>query len=186
MEPTESIESIVVESSVVATTTTSPSPSTTSTTSTTEPPPTTTTLEDLRLDIEADLDAGEKSFLLGAATPADPDALSRLEDFNADRALETARDLYHRLASDGLVARPNADIESLIRVVEVLSSEPQSAEVLFCRIDAGVLVNAVGESVDDRPVRYRSRGTVVWADGIWKLSTSSTISSEDGVTSCDD
>jgi hypothetical protein len=182
--PLEPTESIVVESSVVATTTTSPSPSTTSTTSTTEPPPPTTTLEDLRLDIEADLNEGERVFLEGAATPGDPDAIAALADHHIGEALATAEALYQSLESSGFIGRVNLEVPSTIEVLEVLMAESPEAVVVYCRVDAGIVVDENEDVVDDSIVQYTVEAEMRLDNGVWKLSGGRELSRIEGATEC--
>ncbi|MFN3256059.1 MAG: hypothetical protein ACE37B_10200 [Ilumatobacter sp.] len=183
LEPTESIESIVVESSVVATTTTSPSPSTTSTTSTTEPPPT-TTLEDLRLDIEADLNEGERVFIAGGAAPGDPGSLAALADYFIDASLEITQGFYREWALNGWTLQPNPAVDSSNSVLEIVESSPGQVRVLACRVDAAVLVDGTGTPVNDEVLRYTNVSTVVSVDGVWRLSGGETVAVESGGGSC--
>lgn len=193
--PLESAEPITAppstDAAVSTTATTETSASTTTatstiaTTTTTEPAPTTTTLDDLRAEIEADLNEGEQAFLQGASTPDDPDSIAALTSFNSGRSLEIAEELYAALVANGQSARASVEVPSTIRVEEILSTEAAATRVIYCRIDGAVVFNSDGSVANDEPVRYVVDAEVVLDAATWKLNDGETLARVPGSTSCD-
>ncbi|BAN03919.1 NAD(P)H-binding domain containing protein [Ilumatobacter coccineus] len=162
--------------------------STTTTTTTTEPAPTTTTLDDLRAEIEADLNEGEQALIAGGGNPTSEESVQRLSDFFAGPALATVTAIYERLASEGLVARPNPEIQSEYKVTAVLESSASSASILTCRVDAGLTfrVDSTGaEQIEnDTVVVYTSENLVTLDGDTWKLTDGETLTRIENETSC--
>ena len=160
-----------------------PEPSTQAATTTpppTDPPPTTappaptTTIdptESLIADIEADLNAGEQAALAGSRSPADRVSRDTLSRFFSGAALEFLLGFYDQLVAEGLFARANPEVPSIIRVSEVVDASDDQATVIFCRIDAGVIAELLPDGseavVDDEVVRTEVRLRVVLVDGVW-------------------
>lgn len=168
---------------------------------TTDPPPTTTdppaptTTEDptatLIAQIEADLNEGEQVFLAGAQDPANPESRAALERHFTDDALAQLTEFYDALVADGLIARPNADVPSTIRVLELVGRESSdAAEIVYCRIDAGVVVDPMPDGreaiVNDAVTRYDTRTQVFRIEGVWTIpGTGELIGKWPAATSCD-
>ena len=169
----------------------SPSTTTEPTTAPTEPvAPTTTTLEDLRAEIEADLNEGEAVFLAGAADPGSESSRRDLEKYFAEEGLTTLLDFYESLETADRRARPSSDAPSVTRVLEIYDSAGDEATILRCRIDAAVVYeeDAAGSEivVNDEIGRFFTRSKVLFTGGIWRLAGGQTISVELGESTCDD
>ena len=176
--------STTTSSTIADTTTTSVE---TPETTTTEVTPSSTTLDDLRQQIEADLNAGEQALLAGAADPSNPDSVTALGDFYTGQSLAALESTYRDLAAQGHVVRPNPDVPSKNVVLEVLNVSADAVEVRRCRIDAAQIVSATDPSdvIDDEIVRYYSVSTVQRSNARWVLEGGDTISREVGPTECE-
>lgn len=194
--PLESAEPITAPPStdgeVSTTATTEPSAGTATSTSTiaatttTEPAPTTTTLDDLRAEIEADLNEGEQALIAGGATPGDPASVESLRTYYSGPSLTALVSIYENLARSDHVLAPGA-IESQNHVEGILSSSGGVATIRRCRIDAAIVVQSSEPTniVNGDVVRYTSIDDVILDDGRWKLNGGDTLTEEAGETSCD-
>lgn len=186
-------ESTVTESTVTTTTTTTTPPVATTTSppattsTTTEPAPTTTTLEDLRAQIEADLNEGEQALLATLATPGEDDALELLRVYFAGESLEAVLGIHERLVQDGLVGAPSPETPSLHVVLEVTATSNGAAKILNCRVDAGLLLTPDDQAVvNSTVVRYLSENEVVFDGTHWLLSGGTTLTRTEGTATCAD
>jgi hypothetical protein len=164
--------------------------STTTTTTTTEPAPTTTTLDDLRAEIEADLNEGEQAFLEAGGQPDSAESRELIARFETGPALASTLALFDGLAADGHVLAPNPSLPSSISVSSLEIVEEGKATVILCRIDAGIVREAstggqVGRLINDTIVRYTTRTQLVLDGGAWKISDGETLTREEGQTSCE-
>jgi hypothetical protein len=167
-----------------------PTTSTTSTTTTSTPTPTTIDTETLIAEIEADLNAGEQAFLAGAADPGSQASRDQLARYFTGEALEILTGFYDELVEEGLTARANPDVPSVIVVNELLDRPtPGEAQIVYCRIDAGVVIETFADGSEaifnDEIFRYVTRSTVVQRDDIWIVQGGGeTLSSDTGFSSC--
>jgi hypothetical protein len=147
-----------------STPTTSEAPTTTAT-STTAPTTTaapTTTIdptEALIAEIEADLNEGEQVFLAGAGDPSSETSRANLARYFTDSSLEVLLGFYDSLVTEGLVARPNPDVPSTIRVLELDCRERSTAsrrELLQnrCRCSDREVRDGSEAVVNDSIIRY--------------------------------
>lgn len=172
--------------------TTSAAPTTTSTTTapTTTAAPTTTIdpTDALIAEIEADLNEGEQVFLAGAGDPASEASRTNLARYFTGTTLENFEAFYDVLVAEGFKARPNPDVPSVLKVNKV-TEEGGSVIVEFCRIDAGVVVEQLGDGteiiVNDEIIRYEFRVPVVQRDGTWTAGGGEQLSEQVGVATCD-
>lgn len=168
------------------------STSTTSTTTTTASPTTTVDPEQaLIAEIEADLNEGEQALLAALAVPSDPASRTLLERYFSGRSLESALQSLDRLATDGLIARPNPDTPNLIVIRALKESSPSVGQAVIdlCRIDAAVVVELLpgGEEavVNDAVTVYQSESLVVMKDGTWVFDSGKPIADAEPVDSCE-
>jgi hypothetical protein len=172
---------------------------TVTTTATTTAPPTTeaptTTLDPtaaLIADIEADLNAGEQALMLAGADPANAALRADVARYFAGAGLERVNEFLDGLVRDGLVNRPNPDVPNMNTVEEVLSTTPESeAEVVFCRIDAAVIVeilpNGSEAIVNDQILATKAQVRMFPRDGIWvSEGDGQVITEQEGATTCAD
>jgi hypothetical protein len=179
-----------------STPTTSEAPTTTAT-STTAPTTTaapTTTIdptEALIAEIEADLNEGEQVFLAGAGDPSSETSRANLARYFTDSSLEVLLGFYDSLVTEGLVARPNPDVPSVVAVAAIVEERSDNSVLIeLCRVDAGVVVERFGDGseaiVNDEIIRYDLRVDVVRRDGIWASRGDGELLSErSAVTTCD-
>ena len=176
------VETPASSSSTSSTSTEPPAP-------TTEPAPSTTTLDDLRAEIEADLNEGEAVFLAGAGDPGSEQSRVRLRSYFAETGLQTLLDFYESLESEGRQARPNPAIPSTTRVLDIDEAFGDEATILRCRIDAAVVYELDGSGaevvVNDDVGRFTTRSKVLFREGIWRLAGGETLEVELGETTCD-
>jgi hypothetical protein len=178
-----------------STPTTSEAPTTTAT-STTAPTTTaapTTTIdptEALIAEIEADLNEGEQVFLAGAGDPSSETSRANLARYFTDSSLEVLLGFYDSLVTEGLVARPNPDVPSTIRVLELEGGGTSStARGVYCRIDAGVVIEKFVDGseavVNDSIIRYDTMTDFLKVDGVWVLPGGEVLSEAIGVQTCE-
>lgn len=198
--PLESAEPITAppstDAEVSTTVTTEPSASTTTststiatTTTTTEPAPTTTTLDDLRAEIEADLNEGEQAFLEAASAPDSDYARELSERYQTGPALDRVLALLDEYAANGEVLRPAPDIANRIEVLSIDPIDEIFVGAVICRIDAAwKVVPASGNNpeqvVDDRVGRFITVTDLLFQDGIWTIASGDTTSVDVGVSTC--
>lgn len=163
----------------------------TSTPPTTTPAPPTTTLEDLRLEIEADLNEGEQAFLEAANDPASPRATDLARAYQQGSALEVVLQLLSGYASNGEILEPNPSIPNVIAVLDILEIGRNEAVVRFCRIDAATKLvpgsNGSPDSiVDDRFGRFLTVAELRRRNEVWIITSGETESLTLGVSTCDE
>lgn len=174
---------------VTSTTTTSTSMA--PATSTTTPAPPTTTLEDLRLEIEADLNEGEQAFLEAASDPGSPMAEQLARAYQQGVALDVVLRLLSDYASNGEILEPNPSIPNAIEVIDILDVDGDDAVVKFCRIDAATKLipgsNGAPDSiVDDRFGRFLTVAELKQRDDVWIITSGDTESLTLGISTCDE
>ena len=156
---------------------------------TTEPAPSTTTLDDLRAEIEADLNEGEAAILEALAEPGTAASDAIIEKYLLGAAQEQTLKIASDTAEIGGQFRPNPDVPSRIE----LSGAPTaiSAEsflVRSCRIDAaiGFVLQADGteEVFAGQTFRTIADTVVVRDNGLWKPNGGTTISRSEGESRC--
>lgn len=174
---------VVVDPVTSATTTSTSTPPTTSTT----PAPPTTTLEDLRLEIEADLNEGEQAFLSSGADPGANTSAAAVAVYFAGRSLDSVIRIYQDLVADGAAIRRGATA-STHHVQELIIVAGDTATIRNCRIDGAITYRTGPPEVelDADVVRYNSLNEVLLSDGIWKLNGGDTLTREIGPQTCDD
>lgn len=159
---------------------------TTSVVPTTEPAPSTTTLENLRAEIEADLNEGEQAFLELGATPTDPATIEQLSKYYVAESLDSVAATFASLANDGNSLRIDPQTRSSQTVIAVLDAVVGRVTIRRCRIDAGQVVRADDPTsvVNDEVVRFISIVDVVFDEGRWKLEGGELVSEEQGERTC--
>ena len=168
----------------------SPSATTEPTTAPTEPPaPTMTTLEDLRAEIEADLNEAEGALFGAFADPSNPEARRVLGDYFGGGAYDGFLGRLDDLVASGRLARQADDLPSSTTVYEVMSSDGTKATISRCRIDAGVVyeLDSAGREiiVDDSVIKFVTLSEVELVNGIWRLNGGTPVSQEAEVRTCD-
>jgi hypothetical protein len=172
--------------------------SSTPTTSSSSISPTTTTAPTTMVDptvtliaeIEADLNEGEQVFLAGAADPASPPNRQALETYYSGDALASSLACYDFLVANDLRARPNPEVPSITKVLELIESRTDRATIAVCRVDAGVSYATAPDGseiiFDNSIVRYDARVELNRIDGTWVVpGDGETFQTLPQVTTCD-
>lgn len=161
----------------------------TTTTSSTAPAPTTTTLEDLRLEIEADLNEGEVALFAAGASPEGAPERERVAIYFGGDSLQVIDAFLDRLVSDGLLLRPNPAIENRTTVVGVVDVDGDEVLINRCRVDGAVVYEPTSDGgeivVDDEIVVNHTISSVVLEGGVWQLRGGEAVAPESGVPPCD-
>ena len=167
------------------------------TTGTTAAPPTTgaptITLDPtaaLIADIEADLNAGEQALFAAGADPSNPALRADVAQHFAGDALTRVTEYLDQLAADGLLARENPEVPTVVKVREVTPSDGDAVNtVLMCRIDSTVVYEQLGDQeaiVNDLIVRTVTSVPVVLSDGIWRVEGGGNqLERAEGATTCE-
>ncbi len=176
--------------STTASPTSTTSSSSVAQTTTTAPTTTIDPTDVLIAEIEADLNEGEQALISGAADPASTANREILAQYFAGKALELTIEFYDQLAADNLRARPNTDVPSVIKVLEVVEVQPDRATLLVCRIDAAVLYQAADDGSEiifnDSVTRYDTTAEFELRNGTWlSLGGGETSQELAEVTTCD-
>jgi hypothetical protein len=168
-----------------------PTTSTTSTTTTSTPTPTTIDTETLIAEIEADLNAGEQALLKAIGAPGDPASVTLIEQHFSGESLGTVSGALETLSVEGLVGRPNPEVDSVlvVRSVDDVDESQTRAEVTVCRVDAAVIVEVFADGseaiVNDRVTTVVSRSIVLKPGPTWVLDSGSRLEDLPGATTCE-
>lgn len=182
-----------------STSTTMPPPTTSPTTTTSEAPPGTTappaatpstpTPEEA---IAAAAVASGDAYLYAVYNPTAPDAVERLRATSTGASLQLGLENYQSIVDNGWRVRPNPDVPDRTTVASpVQVIDATTAEVTLCEVGAGVVyapgANSDGTDliINDRIEVSLLRVTMVLEDGVWKLSSGTTIEDLEGPESCD-
>ena len=196
------IGSTAPASTVAPTSTTEPTtPPTTSatTTTTTQAPPSTTaataavtsapTTEEA---IAAAAIASGDAYLYAVYNPEAPDAVDRLRATSTGASLQLGLENYQSIVDNGWRVRPNPDVPdsttvaSPVQIIDVMT-----AEVTLCEVGSGVVYAPGGNPdgsdliINDRIEVSLLRVTMVLEDGVWKLSSGTTIEDLEAPAACD-
>jgi len=157
----------------VPSTSTAPLPSSTTVQ---QPTSSTTTTEDLRFEIEADLNAGRASFVAAAAEPVDAAGAGLNRWFGGD-ALARSIETLAGFAARGEAARAGPSALELVEVESAQLIGDGVAVVIYClSSDSVVYVVDGGQVVNDEIGSFRSSATMSRSGDTWRVDGRMTLS----------
>ena len=136
--------------------------------------------------------ASQDAYLYAVYNLDAPDAIDRLRATSTGASLELGLANYQSIVDNGWLVRPNPDVPDSTTVaspVDIVDSA--TAEVTLCIVGAGV-VYAPGAAPDGSDLVVNDlievllqRVTMVFVDGVWKLSSGETIEELEAPEACD-
>ena len=199
--PAESASATRIGTSTTTTPSTSSPPSTTTPPTTTAPSttvvPTTAphvtipvdSPEQLRMNIEWDLNVGENALMVAGTDPSNPALRGDLARYFADAPLATLTEFLDGIVRDGLLVRSSHEVPNAVRVLRVEHASDPLAEavVVACRLDGAVVYEPIGDTeaiVNDAIQISLTTNTMHLVDGIWQVVASEGIDHPDILGEC--
>ncbi len=198
--PAESASATRIGTSTTTTPSTSSPPSTTTPPTTTAPSttvvPTTAHVtipvdspEQLRMNIEWDLNVGENALMVAGTDPSNPALRGDLARYFADAPLATLTEFLDGIVRDGLLVRSSHEVPNAVRVLRVEHASDPLAEavVVACRLDGAVVYEPIGDTeaiVNDAIQISLTTNTMHLVDGIWQVVASEGIDHPDILGEC--
>ena len=140
--------------------------------------------EQLRMNIEWDLNVGENALMVAGTDPSNSALRADLARYFADAPLATLTEFLDGIVRDGLLVRSSHEVPNAVRVLRVEhASDPLAqAVVVACRLDAAVVYEPIGQTeaiVNDAIQISLTTNTMGLIDGIWQLVASDGIDHPD-------
>jgi hypothetical protein len=150
--------------------------------------------EQLRMNIEWDLNVGENALLAAGADPSNPALRTDLARYFADSPLATLTEFLDGLVRDELLVRSSHHVPNAIRVlrVEAATDPLADAVVVTCRLDAAVVYQPIyyapigdTEAIVNDEIQIGLRTTNMrLVDDIWQIVASEGIDHPDIAGEC--
>ncbi len=145
--------------------------------------------EQLRMNIEWDLNVGENALMVAGTDPSNPALRADLARYFADAPLATLTEFLDGIVRDGLLVRSSHEVPNAVRVLRVEHASDPLAEavVVACRLDAAVVYEPIGQTeaiVNDAIQISLTTNTMGLVDGIWQVVASEGIDHPDILGEC--
>jgi hypothetical protein len=150
--------------------------------------------EQLRMNIEWDLNVGENALMVAGTDPSNPALRGDLARHFADAPLATLTEFLDGIVRDGLLVRSSHEVPNAVRVLRVEHASDPLAEavVVACRLDAAVVYEPlyyapIGDTeaiVNDAIQISLTTNTMHLVDGIWQVVASEGIDHPDIMGEC--
>jgi hypothetical protein len=150
--------------------------------------------EQLRMNIEWDLNVGENALMVAGTDPSNPALRGDLARYFADAPLATQTEFLDGIVRDGLLVRSSHDVTNAVQVLRVEHASDPLAEavVVACRLDAAVVYEPIhyapiGDTeaiVNDAIQISLTTNTMHLVDNIWQVVASEGIDHPDILGEC--